>query len=297
MELVYYMVDVFTDKPFGGNQLAVFPNAEIIDESLLQRIAREFNFSETSFVFPPKNPEHDCRLRIFTPAVEVPTAGHPTIGTAYILLSEGILSPRQQGRAVFEEKVGEIRISYTLSDGLVRNIGMTQPLPVFGPVHNNLETIASILSLPVEEIDDRYPVQTVSCGNNFLFIPMKGLSCLADIRFRNDLLEKHKGELDSTEFYVFSTHTLHPGSTTHGRMFAPMFGIAEDPATGSGSGPLGCYLVHHGISDGKDIVCEQGYEMGRPSLIYVNIERAGKEIKSVRVSGNAVKISRGLFYA
>ena len=297
MELVYYMVDVFTDKPFGGNQLAVFPYAEIIDESLLQRIAREFNFSETSFVFPPENPAHDCRLRIFTPAVEVPTAGHPTIGTAYILLSEGILSPRQQGRAVFEEKVGEIRISYTLSDGLVRNIGMTQPLPVFGPVHNNLETIASILSLPVEEIDDRYPVQTVSCGNNFLFIPMKGLSCLADIRFRNDLLEKHKGELDSTEFYVFSTHTLHPGSTTHGRMFAPMFGITEDPATGSGSGPLGCYLVHHGISDGKDIVCEQGYEMGRPSLIYVNIERAGKEIKSVRVSGNAVKISRGIFYA
>jgi len=297
MELVYYMVDVFTDKPFGGNQLAVFPHAEIIDESLLQRIAREFNFSETSFVFPPKNPEHDCRLRIFTPAVEVPTAGHPTIGTAYILLSEGILSPRQQGRAVFEEKVGEIRISYTLSNGLIRNIGMTQPLPVFGPVHNNLETVASILSLPVEEIDDRYPVQTVSCGNNFLFIPMKRLSCLADIRFRNDLLEKHKGELDSTEFYVFSTHTLHPGSTTHGRMFAPMFGIAEDPATGSGSGPLGCYLVHHGISDGKDIVCEQGYEMGRPSLIYVNIERAGKEIKSVHVSGNAVKISRGLFYA
>jgi trans-2,3-dihydro-3-hydroxyanthranilate isomerase len=138
MELVYYTTDVFTDKPFGGNQLAVFPHAGDIDESILQSIAREFNFSETSFVFPPENPKNDCRLRIFTPAREVPTAGHPTIGTAFIVLSEGILSPRIQGRAVFEERVGEILISYSQSHGEYHDIGMTQPLPVFGPVHDNL---------------------------------------------------------------------------------------------------------------------------------------------------------------
>jgi trans-2,3-dihydro-3-hydroxyanthranilate isomerase len=296
MELVYYIVDVFTDKPFGGNQLAVFPHAKGIAEPLLQQIAREFNFSETSFVFPPENPANDCKLRIFTPAIEVPTAGHPTIGTAFILLSDGILSPRQQGKAVFEEKVGEIRISYTLSNGLYHNIGMTQPLPVFGPVHNNLETIASIMSLPVGEIDERYPVQSVSCGNNFLFVPLKKLSDLACIKIRTDLLEKHKGELDSTELYVFSAQTLNPGSTTHGRMFAPLFGIAEDPVTGSASGPLGCYLVHHGISDGKKIICEQGFEMGRPGIVRVNIESDKGEIKSVNVSGSAVKISKGLFF-
>ena len=296
MELVYYITDVFTEKPFGGNQLAVFPHARGIDESLLQQIAREFNFSETSFVFPPDHPENDCKLRIFTPAIEVPTAGHPTIGTAFILLSEGILSPHHQGSAVFEEKVGEIQISYSQRNGVYRDIGMTQPLPVFGRIHNNLDTIASILSLQVSDMDDRYPVQSVSCGNNFLFVPLKRMDDMAGIKLRTDILEKHRGELDSTELYVFSTQTLHPGSTTHGRMFAPLFGIAEDPVTGSASGPLGCYLVHHGMSDGKAIICEQGFEMGRPGIVHVNIENAGGKIKSVHVSGNAVKISRGVFF-
>ena len=162
MELVYYIVDVFTDKPFGGNQLAVFPEAQGIDESLLQPIAGEFNFSETSFVFPPDHPGNDCKLRIFTPAHEIPTAGHPTIGTAYILFSEGILKPALKGSAVFEEKVGEIKISYTQHNGVCHDIGMTQPLPVFGPVHNNLPVIADILSLQVGDIDERYPVQSIS---------------------------------------------------------------------------------------------------------------------------------------
>jgi trans-2,3-dihydro-3-hydroxyanthranilate isomerase len=296
MELVYYIVDVFTDKPFGGNQLAVVPHAEGIDEPMLQQIAREFNFSETSFVFPPENAENDCRLRIFTPAIEVPTAGHPTIGTAYILLSEGILSPRQPGKAIFEEKVGKIGISYVFSDGSIHDIGMTQPLPVFGPSHDNLETIASVLSLPVDAIDKRYPIQSVSCGNNFLFVPVKRLSDLTVIKLRADLLEKHKEEMDSTELYVFSTQTLYPDSTTHGRMFAPLFGIAEDPVTGSASGPLGCYLVRHGISDGRAIICEQGFEIGRPGIVNVHIETARGAITSVFVSGNAVKISQGVFY-
>ncbi|MBN1414673.1 MAG: PhzF family phenazine biosynthesis protein [Bacteroidales bacterium] len=296
MELVYYITDVFTDKPFGGNQLAVFPRAQGIAEPMLQQIARELNFSETSFVYPPENPDNDCRLRIFTPAVEVPTAGHPTIGTAFILLSEGILLLRQQGKAVFEEKVGDITITFDHLEGTYRNIGMTQPLPVFGPVHTNLNTIASILSLPVEEIDERYPVQSVSCGNNFLFIPLKSHAGMADIKVRVDLLENHKSELDSTELYVFTTETLYPGSTTHGRMFAPRFGIPEDPVTGSASGPLGCYLVKHGLSDGHGIICEQGFEMGRPGIVYVGIENVAGKIETVKVSGNAVKISKGIFY-
>jgi trans-2,3-dihydro-3-hydroxyanthranilate isomerase len=296
MELVYYITDVFTDKPFGGNQLAVFPYTKGIAEPLLQQIAREFNFSETSFVFPPDHSENDCKLRIFTPAVEVPTAGHPTIGTAFILLSEGILSPRHQGRAVFEEKVGEILISYDCSNGVYRDIGMTQPLPVFGSIHKNLNTIASILSLSVDDFDERYPVQSVSCGNNFLFIPLKNMQDLARIKLRTDILERSKSELDSTELYVFTTQTLYTDSTTHGRMFAPRFGIAEDPATGSASGPLGCYLVHYGISDGNKIICEQGFEMGRPSIVLVKIDNAAGKIKSVNVSGNAVKISKGHFY-
>jgi trans-2,3-dihydro-3-hydroxyanthranilate isomerase len=295
MELVYYIADVFTGTPFGGNQLAVFPHAEGIEEILLQKIAREFNFSETSFVFPPENPKNDCRLRIFTPGREVPTAGHPTIGTAFILLSEGLLSPHNPDYAVFEEKVGEILISWSCKDGFYHDLAMIQPLPVFGPVHDN-PSLAAILSLQPEDIDTRFPVQSVSCGNNFLFIPLRNKACMAGINVRMDILEKYREVLDSSELYVFTTDTIYPDSTTHGRMFAPLFGIAEDPATGSGSGPLGCYLVRHGISDGRNIICEQGFEMGRPSIIRVNIETEGGSITRVKVSGNAVRMSKGIFF-
>jgi trans-2,3-dihydro-3-hydroxyanthranilate isomerase len=296
MELVYFTADVFTDTPFGGNQLAVFPHAEGIGEPLMQQIAREFNFSETSFVLPPENPNNDCRLRIFTPAREVPTAGHPTVGTAFILLSEGFLSPRRPGSAVFEERVGEILISYTMAEGAYRDIGMTQPLPVFGPVYDDPTLLTSILSLQADDIDRRYPVQSVSCGNNFLFIPLKTKACMSRIKLRTDMLEKFRGKLDSTELFVFTTDTLYPDSTTHGRMFAPFYGITEDPATGSGSGPLGCYLVRQGISDGRNIICEQGFEMGRPSMIHVTIETSGGTISGVKVSGNAVKVSKGVLF-
>jgi trans-2,3-dihydro-3-hydroxyanthranilate isomerase len=296
MEYKYYIADVFTNDAFGGNQLAVFPHAAGIPESMLQQIAREFNFSETSFVYPPGNPKNDCKLRIFTPKVEVPTAGHPTIGTAFVLLSEGILVPKKPGRAVFEEKVGEILISCLFTAGRYHDIAMTQPLPVFGPIHKNLHTIASILSLTVNDFDARCPIQSVSCGNNFLFVPVKNISSLDAIKVRTDILEKHSDELDSTEIYVFSMQTLSRDSTTHGRMFAPMFGIVEDPATGSASGPLGCYLVHHGISDGRNIVCEQGFEMGRPSIIHVKIDKSKDRISQVKVSGNAVIVAKGTFF-
>jgi trans-2,3-dihydro-3-hydroxyanthranilate isomerase len=295
MNYDYFILDVFTDTPFGGNQLAVFPHAEGIPEPLMQKIAREFNFSETTFVFPPDKKENDIKLRIFTPAVEVPTAGHPTIGTAHILLNEGILAPAT-GKAVFEEGIGEIIISFDYANGSYRNIGMTQPLPVFGSILKNTDLLSSILGLPVEEIDQRYPVQAVSCGNNFLFVPLKSLEGMSKIKLRTDLLENYRNELNSTEIYVFTTDTVSPDATTHGRMFAPMFGIQEDPATGSASGPLGCYLVKYGISDGQAITCEQGYEMGRPSIIKVKIDNDGGEIRGVKVSGNAVKIAQGRIF-
>jgi trans-2,3-dihydro-3-hydroxyanthranilate isomerase len=153
-----------------------------------------------------------------------------------------------------------------------------------------------ILSLQADDIDPEFPIQSVSCGNNFLFVPLKNKRCMASVKLRMDKLEMNREILDSTELYVFTTDTVYPHSTTHGRMFAPFYGIAEDPATGSASGPLGCYLVHYGITDGRDIICEQGFEMGRPSMIHVSIDTEGGKISCVRVSGNAVKMSKGIFF-
>ncbi|MBN2349953.1 MAG: PhzF family phenazine biosynthesis protein [Bacteroidales bacterium] len=289
----YFHVDVFTDKQFGGNQLAVIPNALNLSDELMQKIAREFNFSETTFVLPPEKPESDCKVRIFTPENEMPTAGHPTIGTSFVLLSERLLQPKVPGVLLMEQKIGDIKVSYQMLENSIHSITMRQPLPEFGPIFNDTKLIAEILSVSQHEIDPRYPVQSVSCGNNFLFIPVKSIEILKKVKIRADLLELHKTRLDSTEFYIFSLETLQKKAATHGRMFAPMFGIWEDPATGSASGPLGCYLVKHGISNGKNIICEQGYEMGRPSIINVDIEHINHKITEIKVGGTCVFVAQG----
>jgi trans-2,3-dihydro-3-hydroxyanthranilate isomerase len=292
----YYITDVFTDKQFGGNQLAVIPDGKGLDGGLMQKIAREFNFSETTFVTPPNNPENDCKVRIFTPGNEVPTAGHPTIGTTFILLSEKLLSPKESGRIIMEQKVGDILVNFKKEGNAYNSITMFQPLPEFGPVHKNIKLIAEILSVDPGDIMQGYPIQSISCGNNFLFIPVNSIKTLEKIKVRTDLLEKHGKELDTTELYVFSTETIDKNATTHGRMFAPMFGIIEDPVTGSASGPLGCYLVKYGLSDGKNIICEQGYEMGRPGTVHVTIEHEQNRISAVKVGGVGVLVGKGQLF-
>lgn len=289
----FYILDVFTDQQFGGNQLAVIPDAEGIPENKLQAVAREFNFSETTFVYPPVNPKNDFKVRIFTPGNEMPTAGHPTIGTAYTMLNLERVKTKKRGLLIFEQKVGEIPVTYSESEDTFVSLTMSQPLPVFGPVLENNELIAKILSLKPERISDKSPVQSVSCGNNFLFIPLKSIEDIRQIKVRPDKLEEYSTELDSTELYVFSGETINPAHHIHGRMFAPMFGITEDPATGSASGPLGCYLVKHGLSDGSGIICEQGFEMGRPSIVNVQINSSADTITEVLVSGECVLIAKG----
>jgi trans-2,3-dihydro-3-hydroxyanthranilate isomerase len=292
----FYILDVFTEEPFGGNQLAVFPDASGIPENYMQKLAREINFSESVYVLPPDNPKNSCKLRIFTPAREIPTAGHPTIGAAFLLLNKGYIKPSgDNNQLVFEEKIGDILISYEKVNGSYTMITMNQPLPVFSTPVNETEFIASVLSVEKSTLHTDYPVQAVSCGNNFLFVPVNRLKDMANIRIRTDLLDACKRRFGSAEIYVFTLETADLKSTTHGRMFAPCFGITEDPATGSAAGPLGCYLVEYGISDGRLIICEQGYEMGRKSKLYVHIRKGESGIELVRVSGSAVTVGKGIF--
>lgn len=289
-KLQYQLVDVFTDRPFGGNQLAVFTGAGELPVELMQAIARELNLSETTFVTPAPDAQHDFRIRIFTPMAELPMAGHPTVGTAYVLARDGMIARSETATKIkCLEGVGTIPVTVNFKDGLPDWIEMQQPLPTFGPRVEEVETVAEMLSLDKEAITATgLPVEVVSCGVPFLYVPLKNLEAIRAIRFRLDVWERALRGVVPPEVFVFTEEVETAGSRVHSRMFAPAFGIGEDPATGGASGPLGCYLVRHKVVKAEprvELISEQGIEMGRPSFIKIGIEQQGGEITRVTVSG------------
>jgi trans-2,3-dihydro-3-hydroxyanthranilate isomerase len=295
--LHYHLIDVFTDRAFGGNPLAVFAEGAGIPDALMQSIAKELNLSETTFVLAPADAKHDCRVRIFTPGSELPMAGHPTVGTAFVLAREGIL---KKPNAIFEEGVGPVPVSIELKDGAPGFIEMRQPLPTFGPRFENIDAIAEMLSLEPRAIrDTKLPVEIVSCGVPYLLVPLDGLESIRRIRFRTYVWERVvREQAPAPDVFVFTTAAEFPGSDIHSRMFAPAHGIAEDPATGSAQGPLGCYLVRHGVLPSDDelrFVSEQGVEMGRPSFLRIRIAHDRGEISAVRVGGTCHYMGGGYF--
>ena len=284
----FYQIDVFTNRVFGGNPLAVFPEPGKLDEADHLSIAREMNLSETTFVYPPKSPEADFRVRIFTPGKEIPFAGHPTLGTAHILWETGKIGPANNS-VVLELKAGLIKVTRSQ-----KNLFMEQPQPSFGDVAENVNEIAEALSIDPGEIDSRFPIQTVSTGFPALYVPLTRLDALQRVVMNLPVLKKVLGNVDMV--YVFTGETLGPESTVHSRAFAPFIGIPEDPATGSAGGALGAYLFRHKFIEGLDpssIVIEQGFEMNRPSLIQVCVKLTGKIIHSVQVGGQAVTVLEG----
>jgi trans-2,3-dihydro-3-hydroxyanthranilate isomerase len=297
--LSYHLVDVFTDRAFGGNQLAVFTNGRGVAGNVMQQIAKELNLSETTFVLPPENAETDFRLRIFTPAAELPFAGHPTVGTAFVLARENFIEPsNDQATVRFQEGVGPIAVTIDFDNREPSLVTMEQPLPEFGEEFAGREVIAEMLSIGTEGLDGRYPVQVVSSGVPFWYVPIKDMSTIRRVKLRADIWEKVLKDSRSPHVFMFTTETEAPGSTVHCRMFAPAFGIAEDPATGGASGPLGAYLVRYGIAKGgagNKIISEQGFEMGRPSIIYITIEQSGDRFTSVKVGGKSVYMGEGFF--
>lgn len=288
-KLHYHLLDVFTDQKFGGNQLAVFLDGHEVPENLMQTIARELNLSETVFVLPPEDKANHFKLRIFTPAQEVPIAGHPTVGTTYLLFHENKI---QVGNSRLEEGVGVIPVHID-ENGVVK---MTQPLPQFGPVYDDRNAIAEMLSIHESGLHPDYPVEFVSAGVPFMYIVVKDLATLQQVRLRQDTWEK---VLRDKHVFVFTTETVQPTSTVHARMFAPALGIPEDPATGAACGPLGGYLVKYGIvktENARKIICEQGFEMGRPSLIQIEVEVEKGNISGVRIGGKSVYVGAGVIH-
>jgi trans-2,3-dihydro-3-hydroxyanthranilate isomerase len=296
----YIHLDVFTDRLFSGNQLAVVLDGRGLPDATMQSIAKEMNFSETTFVLPAEASGTDFRVRIFTPEDELPMAGHPTIGTAFALARCGVLGPDRDA-TVFGLGVGPTPVALTWRGPQLSFAWMTQRLPAFGePVADGAAAAAS-LRLSPGDLAPRLPVQAVSCGVPFLFVPLATRQAVDRASLDVAAYETFVGAagLEFLPVFLFSAEKGADEATAYSRMFAPGSGITEDPATGGASGPLGCYLVHHGVvaaAKAGSILSLQGVKMGRPSHIHISIGLAGREITSVRVGGESVIAGEGTLY-
>jgi trans-2,3-dihydro-3-hydroxyanthranilate isomerase len=297
----YLHYDVFTARRFGGNQLAVFLDGRGLTGADMQAIAKEMNFSESTFVLPPDDPGTDMRVRIFTPGAELPMAGHPTIGTAFALARAGVLGPADAG-VRFGLGVGPIPVDLTWRGDDLAFAWMTQPNPTFGPTQDVADLAGAAVRLPGAAIRaTALPVQRVSCGVPYLMIPVASRREVDAAVVDSAAFERLAAatDLDANGLYLFTLESAADDATVYSRMFAPGIGILEDPATGSAAGPLGCYLVAHEVisaAKAATIVNLQGVQMGRPSVIHMAIAADGGSIHRVRVGGEAVLAGEGTLY-
>jgi trans-2,3-dihydro-3-hydroxyanthranilate isomerase len=294
----YLTLDVFTPTPFGGNQLAVFPDAAAIPEELLAPITREFNFSEVTFCYPPADAAHTRRVRIFTPGGEIRFAGHPVVGTAAALaLREGTLGSVREGRFTFELPVGVVPVDVRLEDATRAWAELSvAKLPEVGPQAPTLNTLAEILSLePADLVGGALSPQAVSCGHPFLLVPLRSLAAVARARVRMEPWEGTLKRFWSPEILVAARDPERGEHHWRARMFAPGLNIPEDPATGSAIAAFGGWLA---MKDPRAAgafawTVDQGIEMGRPSRLEVRAEKAAGAVTSVRVAGQAVLVGEG----
>ena len=296
MPLNYHLLDVFTDRQFGGNQLAVFPDPpKDLPRCTMQQIAQEMNLSEVTFLFPPADRANDYRLRIFTPAAELPMAGHPTVGAAYALAHIGRLGSLEGARTiVFEEGVGPISVSIEANeDGAPEEVWMRQPIPQFHDMFHDRRGIAEMLSLSEDDLVESAPLQVLSSGLPFLYVPVRSLEAIKRVQLKHDKWQNLLAGSNAENLFITTMETVCGSSTAHSRMFAPALGISEDPATGSASGPLGVYLLKYGLAEADEMISEQGFEMGRRSMIGIRIERSGPDISGVAIGGQCAYMGYG----
>src|ERR1051325_5511911 len=290
----FLQLDVFTDRAFCGNPLAVFPEADEIDGDVMMKIAREMNLSETVFVLKPSADNVLRRLRIFTPAREIPFAGHPIVGTWAALADEGVVPVPEGGTGVqrifHEVGIGVLPVDVEFKDGRPVQVIMTQ---------GKFEILNEI-DAAREDLDESLPIQVITTGLSCLAVPVRSLADLRDVRVDSTLLADIYTRHGGTGCHAFTRETLEVGaSRAHARFFAPADNIPEDPATGSACGALGAYLVHHGgLSlepvDGRyQFVIEQGDFIPRPSRINLDVKGEAGSVEEVRVGGPAVLVARG----
>ena len=293
----FVQADVFTDRAFSGNQLAVFTDARGLSAEEMQTLAREMNFSESTFVLPPEIPDAVKRVRIFTPRKELPMAGHPTVGTAYVLAWQSAFDLRDGATEVtLQLGIGAVKVAIEAQDRAPRFVWMAHREPEFGAVRDDRERIASALGISPEDVDADYPLQVVSTGVPFLFVPLRSLAAARRCRPNASALAALPGDAGEG-VYVFTTETVSREASVHVRMFSPhTLDVPEDPATGSGAAPLGGYLARYGLvphAPETRFVCEQGIEMGRPSRIHVEMRRDGERITGLRIGGQTVIVAEG----
>jgi trans-2,3-dihydro-3-hydroxyanthranilate isomerase len=302
-ECRFIQVDVFTDTPFGGNPLAVFPDAEGLITEEMQRLAREMNLSETTFVLPPQAPGADFKVRIFTPAKELPFAGHPVVGTHWVLAHLGLVELQEPVTEVrFELGVGVLPADLHVAAGEVERVVMTQDRPTFHAVLEDLTDLTAGLGLPAEAITETgLPVQVVSTGVPQMMVPVRSLAEVRGLdadQLDVAALNRVCRAVDTECVMVFALETERPEADVHVRMFAPLLGVPEDPATGSANGGLGAYLVHHRAVPVTEptvyVVSEQGAELSRPSTLYVEVDHRNGEPTAVRVGGQVAPVIEGV---
>lgn len=274
----YVVVDVFTDKPLQGNQLAVFTDAREIPESLLQPLAREMNFSETVFVYPAAG-DGDVWIRIFTPMAELPFAGHPVLGTAFVLGG-----PLQRIELRLETGAGVVPVTLEREGARIVFGWMSLPIPRIEAFEREDELLAA---LRVER--SALPVELYDLGIRHVMVALPNADAVASVEPDLTALARLQGIVGTSCF-------AGEGAQWKTRMFAPADGVPEDPATGSAAGPLACHLARHGrISFGEEIEIAQGAEVGRPSTLYARVEGTAEQIEKVEVGGSAVIVARGEF--
>jgi trans-2,3-dihydro-3-hydroxyanthranilate isomerase len=287
-----FIVDVFAEEKYAGNQLAVVTAAESLTQPDMQRIAREMNFSETTFITSEVPRAGGYDVRIFTPATELPFAGHPTLGTAYVIRHE--LAPTPPEQLVLHLQIGPVPVTFVSLPGGKESVWMQPPTPVLGAIRSE-QNLAEMLGLTPSDLDPGFPVQEVSIGIPFLFVPLHSLTALkrahVDVDRRAVLLQQGIG---AAQIFLFCRETYQPDHHLAARMFFEANGMREDPATGSANVCLGAYLLKHGYfaGDRVDVKVERGYEINRPSLLLVRAAWQSGEPR-VSVGGHVITTVRG----
>jgi trans-2,3-dihydro-3-hydroxyanthranilate isomerase len=295
----FVIADVFTNERFGGNQLAVYTDARGLDAATMQNIAREMNYSETTFLLPPEQ-GGDFRVRIFTPRSELPFAGHPMVGSGFVIVAEKMKEWSEPLTSLrLETGVGVILVEVETKQGRAGHTTMTQPLPVSKGTYTDIARLARALSLDASDIENTgLPVEPIYNGITTMIVPIATRAAVERIKIDAGALERISIETGVDTVTAFTMETLMPSNTAHCRVFAPAEGILEDAATGSANGCFGFYLVQHKLVKVEPltrIVSEQGFEMKRPSLLHIEVgtDPASGEPLSVRVGGGVVIAGRG----
>ncbi|MEG4348225.1 PhzF family phenazine biosynthesis protein [Microcoleus sp. LAD1_D3] len=291
----FYIVDVFAESKYAGNQLAVFCGAGVaeLSEAQMLLIAREINYSETTFIRSPDPRDGGYDVRIFTPKKELPFAGHPTLGTAFVLQQEIIRE--KVDRVILNLAVGQIPVTFNYHNESADILWMRQNPPSFGEVLS-AQSLANVLNLEPDEIDSRFPIQEVSTGVPFIIVPLKTLASLKKAQVNLDKYFELVDTMEAKEILIFCPETYSDVNDLSVRVFAHSLGIPEDPATGSANGCLAGYLVEYAYyGEGNiDVRVEQGYEIDRPSLLLLQAAKNEGEI-AVLVGGKVVMVAKGEF--